>query len=176
MLFRSRSSRGGNAREMISLGEVDLNRDEQHGFKVKELPEGDRFVLGLNLASGSCETLSSDKHVAIRVVDERQRVVIAEDRALKDFRWSKGRDECIPAFGYLHGQGRSTPIGKSGDVCNEPIYTGADYGYGTQFVGRKGAVYTVTLRSYGGTSFGKERVPAQVSLAFDGPHELKSCR
>jgi hypothetical protein len=162
-------------RPMIALGEVDLNRAEEYQFKIEKLNDGERFVLGLNIVSGSCLLQSSNRHVVVRVTDELGRTVINENRPLKDFKWSKGQNECIPAFGYLRGEGRSTPISQSGDVCNEPIYTGVDFGYGTQFVGRKGATYTVKIKSYGGAAPQSHPERVELALAFDGLHALKTC-
>ncbi|QJR13342.1 hypothetical protein DSM104440_00125 [Usitatibacter palustris] len=173
------ASRDGSPRGMIALGEIDLGRSQERHFEIPTLDAGARFVLGLHVTSGSCESLSSGRGLAVRVVDEIGRIVVDEDRPMRDFQWSRGRDECVPAFGYLRGQMRSVQIGSAGDVCNEPIYSGVDHGYGTYFVARNGARYTATVRLHGSASLAKDQHPepqlALVALAFDGRHENRRC-
>jgi hypothetical protein len=167
-------NRYAKARSMISIADVDLGRDVDIRYPIPQLPSGERFVLGLHVAAGQCDFLHSSRRVAIQLTEEHGRVVIDVDRPLNEFKWSRGRDECVPAFGYLRGEGRSVPIPGTGDVCNEPIYSGADFGYGSQFVARNDAAYVVRLKIYGNQAVGPAQ-PAQLSLAFDGRHELKTC-
>lgn len=165
------------SRDMITLGTVDLSRGGTHQFKIGQLRNGDIYVLGLYQVAGSCDLQGSQQRIDLLVVNEMGLDVVKANTTLSGMRWSKGRDECLPAFGYLRGEGRSTPISGTKDVCNEPLYSGADRGHGTQFVAqRANHQYTISVKVSGAPSTSASSAPAYVVLANDGPDYDKKCQ
>lgn len=154
----------------MTVGTIELKTGAEQRIQLHDLPESRELVIGLNVSN--CDLLKSENHVAILMKDESGHVVINEDRRLKDFSWMRGVNQCTPAFGYVRGEGRERPLNDHGDTCGEPIYTGADYGYGTYFKSRSNGVYTLVVKSYGGTdSLGS----ADIRLMDDGPFVAKGC-
>jgi len=144
----------------MNLGEIDLAQAEEKHFRVEGLPADREFILGINLELGDCAIEKSDMRIALEMTDEHGNPVISENRSLHELTWSTGRDECVPAFGYVRGRAEEVPINKEGAVCMRPIITGADHGRGTYFVTRSSAAYEVSVRVYG-----KPTVPLGVHSA-----------
>ncbi len=106
--------------------------------------------------------------VALSMKNERGISVISEDHPLREFTWSKGRDKCIPAFGYVRGAGQEVPLNKQGDVCMRPMITGADRGRGTYFVSRNSAVYEISVKVYGKSAGQLSPHSAKITLEDNG--------
>lgn len=136
-------------RYSMNLGAVNLGEAQERYFRVEGLPGSREFVLGIQIQAGDCAIQKSDLRVALKMTDERGRMVIDEEHPLREFVWSAGRDYCVPAFGYIRGRAEEVRVNDRGDVCMRPVITGADGGRGTYFVTREGAVYRVTVKVRG---------------------------
>lgn len=132
-------------------------------------------MLGLNMESGDCMIQESDMRISFFMTEEHGVSVINEDRALRELVWSKGRDNCIPAFGYIRGEGKEFPINNQGDVCIQPIFTGTDSGYGTYFVSRQNAVYYITVKLYREWPIQLGHHSAKIVMEDNGPESSISC-
>lgn len=165
------------SRDMITLGTIDLSKAGSHLFKIAQLRNGDIYVLGLYQVAGNCNLQGAPKPIELLVVNEMGLEVVKANTTTGQMKWSKGRDECLPAFGYLRGEGRATPIPGTKDICNEPLYSGADRGHGSQFVPqRANHQYTISVKVSGASSIGTSPAFVDVALANDGPDYDKKCQ
>lgn len=162
-------------RYFMNLGTIDLSQIQERRFEVKGLPAERQFVLGFQIDVGDCKIQNSELQVSLKMTEEHGLVVINEDHAFRQLLWSKGRSDCAPTFGYVRGQGRETPLDRVGNVCNQPIITGADGGYGTRFVSRQEGVYTVTIKVHGTAIEELNAVSARIVIEDNGPNKEKVC-
>jgi hypothetical protein len=156
----------------VTVGVVELQDAAEQRIQLRDLPDSRELVVGVGIAN--CELRNSERRISISVTDEHGKVVINEDRRLKDFRWTpEGSAACAPAFGYIRGEARERTLNSRGDTCGEPIYTGADYGYGTYFRSRKDGVYTLVVRVHGARGSDGS---AEVKIMDDGPFMGSGCQ
>jgi hypothetical protein len=134
----------------LSLGRLDLSMEGKSTYQLKGLPE-ETFIIGLyvvRLTSDSVriiETKPLKPAIKLRLLNERDEVVIDEYAGLDRWVWSGGRDVTCCSFVYLRGRSVEIPTG-GGGVRVERTDEGADDGWGTYFVPRRNGVYTLDVR------------------------------
>jgi len=143
-------------RYTLNIGRLALDRAVTIEVAIDNLPPDRLFTLGVLAIGGDCaEVRDSRVGVDFLVKNERNDVVLAEQRILADLVWAESIRECAPSFGYVPGERVELPFDEQGNVCGTPIITGADQGRGTSFVTRKGAVYTVIVKTFGAADAAK---------------------
>jgi hypothetical protein len=159
----------------LVLGTVELGRTQELHFRMAKLPLRE-FVAGIRLDPRTCSAMKSNSLVAIAITNEKGDVVIREERPLNEFTWETGLgSECKSPFGYIRGRSKETPVG-NGDVCNQPVITGADSGRGSYFSPRTGGSYAVTIRVSPGSLELPSNSTAQVVLQDNGAPTARQTR
>jgi hypothetical protein len=154
----------------VTVGKVELKQGVEQRIELRDLPDSRELVVGIGITS--CDLRRSDRRIAILMKDENDRVVINEDRRLRDFAWMGKGNECAPAFGYIRGEWRERTLNDSGDTCGEPIYTGTDYRNGTAFKSRGNGKYALVVTVFGGRD---SDGPAEVKLMDEGRFTVSGC-
>jgi len=128
----------------LKLGEVRLSERQRYSYTLKGLPN-DEFVLGLQLdplePNNSESPTPQPLHasVRLRVLNERDELVIAEEGELSKWQGYGGR------MLFQSGRTVEVPIGNDGSVSIKHVDKRADEGWGTYFIPRCTGTYRVEL-------------------------------
>jgi hypothetical protein len=139
----------GVYRYELSLSDVTLSEKRNYLYTLSGLPR-DTFILGLHvqrLGPGTgviFEVRPVHALIRLRVLNEHDEVVIAEENDLSRWVWSGAQGDADQSFVYQRGSTRELPIG-GGSVHIEEIGKLSDDGWGTYFKPRRRGVYRVDL-------------------------------
>lgn len=133
------------AKYKLTLGDVDLATASEQSFVLSRLPR-ETFTLGLEIRrlQSRPEQVREGKPlhsmVHIRIVSERNEVVVDEQAKLSEWVWSGALSEPDRSFVYRRGKTQETPIG-GGSVRVDEVEKRADGGWGSYFVPRRDGTY-----------------------------------
>lgn len=150
-------------RYVLELGLINLNEPGSRTYKVQDLPEVN-LAIGLDIRSLNPNVIlegndRSNPIIGIRVVNEKDKVVIDEKEALKDWAWStgylwkpyydgeEGPDDKHHRFVYRDGSWKET-MSKEGVITSIPVNIKSDGGWGTYFRPRRRGIYVITVQIF----------------------------
>jgi hypothetical protein len=143
------SDADSQAKYKLTLGDVSLATPAEQSFVLSGLPR-ERFTLGLEIRrlqsspERILETKPLHSMVRIRVLNERNELVVDEEAKLSDWVWSGPLSEPDRSFVYRSGKSQETPIG-GGSVRVEATEKRADEGWGSYFVPRRDGTYRMEV-------------------------------